>query len=305
MTRSVLARAGTWILDGQAGMSKEEPSMTTKHYDECYFVNYDSYDDLNFYEVGCQKCPPGYSFGPIIRDNYVLHYVLSGEGKLYLNDKEYPVSEKQVFVLPPNFLVYYKGSKQNPWNYIWIHFNGKKAIDLLSQAGITSESPVLRPVSPSPELENCMLDMLHYNNQEYRCIGDLYQLFQLLIAVNPNKPETAKLDKSLRYVKNVISFISKKYSEPIKIQEIADFYGLDRSYLCKIFKHATNYTLQEYLIFFRIKKARQLLKNPELPIQHIAYTVGYRDPFAFSKVFKKETGMSPSDYRAQHLNSQD
>ena len=114
--------------------------MTTKHYDECYFVNYDSYDDLNFYEVGCQKCPPGYSFGPIIRDNYVLHYVLSGEGKLYLNDKEYPVSEKQVFVLPPNFLVYYKGSKQNPWNYIWIHFNGKKAIDLLSQAGITSES---------------------------------------------------------------------------------------------------------------------------------------------------------------------
>ncbi len=245
----------------QAGMSKEEPSMTTKHYDECYFVNYDSYDDLNFYEVGCQKCPPGYSFGPIIRDNYVLHYVLSGEGKLYLNDKEYPVSEKQVFVLPPNFLVYYKGSKQNPWNYIWIHFNGKKAIDLLSQAGITSESQFSdrSPQSGTGKLYVGYAALQQSGIPVYRRLIPTFFSFSLLSIRTSLRLQ--KLDKSLRYVKNVISFISKKYSEPIKIQEIADFYGLDRSYLCKIFKHATNYTLQEYLIFFRIKKSQTITKK--------------------------------------------
>lgn len=56
--------------------------VSVKHYDECYFVDYDSYEDLNLYEVGCQNCIPNYSFGPIIRNNYVLHYILNGCGKL-------------------------------------------------------------------------------------------------------------------------------------------------------------------------------------------------------------------------------
>lgn len=60
-----------------------------KHYDECYFVNYDSYEDLSLYEIGSQKCPPKYSFGPIIRENYVLPYVLEGSGTLYLNDEPF------------------------------------------------------------------------------------------------------------------------------------------------------------------------------------------------------------------------
>ena len=115
-------------------------------------------------------------------------------------------------------------------------------------------------------------------------------------------PGIKRADKSLLYIRNAILFIRKRYQEPIKVQEIADFCGLDRSYLCKIFKHATNYTPQEYLIFYRIKKAKLLLRDPELPVQHIAYSVGYNDPFAFSKVFKKETGISPSQYREEYLS---
>ena len=56
-------------------------------------------------------------------------------------------------------------------------------------------------------------------------------------------------------------------------------------------------------VYINVVKAKQLLKDPDLPIQHIAYSVGYNDPFAFSKVFKKETGISPSQYRTDYLNS--
>ncbi|BFL48512.1 AraC family transcriptional regulator [Lactonifactor longoviformis] len=275
--------------------------MATKHYDECYFVNYDSYEDLSFYEVGCQKCPPGYSFGPIIRNNFVLHYILNGAGTLFLDNKVYAVSSKQIFVLPPNLLAYYEGDHDNPWNYIWIHFNGRKALELLHKAGISNESPVFIPTSPSTELEDCMVEILRHNNEEYICIGNLYRLFQYMINTTSNRPAVEEKDKSLTYIKDVINFITKKYSEPIKVQDIADFCGLDRSYLSKLFKHATNYTPQEYLIFFRMRKATQLLKDPNIPIQNIAYSVGYNDPFAFSKIFKKEIGVSPTQYR--ELNS--
>lgn len=277
--------------------------MGTRHYDECYFVNYDSYDDLNLYEIGCQKCPSGYSFGPIIRNNYVLHYILEGTGTLYLQDQAFPVSAGQAFVIPPKLVAHYAASNDTPWNYIWIHFNGQKTSELLYKAGITSSRPVFIPACRAGEIRQCMQDLLKYNSLEYTCIGNTYRLFQLLCDTTSNTPSVGETDKALRYIREVIRFISNRYQEPIKIQEIADLCGLDRSYLCKIFKHATNYTPQEYLIFFRIKKAKQLLKDPELPIQHIAYSVGYNDPFAFSKVFKKETGVSPSQYRAEYLNS--
>lgn len=277
--------------------------MGTRHYDECYFVNYDSYDDLNLYEIGCQKCPSGYSFGPIIRNNYVLHFILEGTGTLYLQDQAFPVSAGQAFVIPPKLVAHYAASNDTPWNYIWIHFNGQKTSELLYKAGITSSRPVFIPACRAGEIRQCMQDLLKYNSLEYTCIGNTYRLFQLLCDTTSNTPSVGETDKALRYIREVIRFISNRYQEPIKIQEIADLCGLDRSYLCKIFKHATNYTPQEYLIFFRIKKAKQLLKDPELPIQHIAYSVGYNDPFAFSKVFKKETGVSPSQYRAEYLNS--
>lgn len=54
--------------------------MAAKTFDEVYLVNYSSYDDVNLYEVGCQKCDPSYGYGPIIRKLYILHYVVSGEG---------------------------------------------------------------------------------------------------------------------------------------------------------------------------------------------------------------------------------
>lgn len=94
-----------------------------------------------------------------------------------------------------------------------------------------------------------------------------------------------------------MNFISEKYAEPIKISDIANYCGLNRSYLTRIFKYATNDTPQEYLIHYRINKARELLTTTDLPIQHIARSVGYLDPFAFSKLFKKKTGLSPTDYR--------
>ena len=277
--------------------------MAIKHYDEVYFVNYDSYDDLNLYEIGCQNCPPSYSFGPIIRTNYVMHYIIKGKGKLYLEDQEFSVGPNQAFFTPPNMVAYYQADKEDPWDYIWIHFNGKKAMEILHAAGITTKYPLYIPAEYNDDVKDCLSYILHNREYEYKCIGYLYHLFQLIINNSSKKPQEAELNSELRYIRDVISYISRKFDEPIKVQDIADYCGLDRSYLCKIFKKATNYSPQEYLIFFRMNKAKHLLKDPDIPIQNVAYSVGYPDPYAFSKIFKKEIGISPSSYRKSHITS--
>ncbi len=272
--------------------------MAVRTFDEVYLPNYDSYEDLQLFEVGCQKCPPAYGYGPIIRDTYLLHYIRNGRGTLHFNGREYPVSDHQAFLAYPGELTYYQASTDDPWNYIWIRFHGVKVPDLLHDAGFSKETPVFVPSSPCPELEQCFLDILRNYEKEYACIGNLYRMFQLMSDTTSNKLVKKRgTDTSLQYIKEILNYITEKYSEPIRIKEIADYCGLDRSYLCKIFKRATGYTPMGYLILFRIRKAKQLLKQTTLPIQHIAYSVGYSDPFAFSKLFKKETGMSPSEYR--------
>ncbi len=272
--------------------------MEEEWQDGVWWLNFSQYEDLRLYEVGRQKCPAGYEFGPIIRDKYILHYVFNGAGMLYLDQKEFAVKEQSLFLMPPNTLVRYQADPERPWHYIWIHIHGFKVVELLQKAGLTRKTPVLWLPEAGEQLGGLLQEICSCHEQEYACMGKLYNFFQLLIDHSPDKPEEGEqTEPALRYVQWVIDYINQKYSEPICVQSIADFCGIDRSYLSKVFKYATGYTIQEYLIRFRMKKAKQLLSETAMPVQHVSYSVGYNDPFSFSKVFKKQTGMSPSVWR--------
>lgn len=59
--------------------------MGIKPFDECYFENFNEYEDIKLYEIGGYQCPPRYHYGPVVRDNYVLHYIVDGEGFLRMH----------------------------------------------------------------------------------------------------------------------------------------------------------------------------------------------------------------------------
>ena len=73
--------------------------------------------------------------------------------------------------------------------------------------------------------------------------------------------------------------------------------GLTRKALYTIFKQLTGFSTKDYLIYYRMRKATSLLETTTLPIETVAVSVGYRDQFHFSKEFKKNVGVSPSEYR--------
>lgn len=270
--------------------------MENKHYDICNFLNYNTYNDLSLYEVGTQKCPPSYSFGPIIREHYILHYVYNGEGTLNLNKRIYHVDKNEVFVLPPNITTSYQADSKNPWNYIWLHFDGIKAVEFLRKAGISINNPVLT-VNNGEKLINYMETILKNSSSEVYCIGMLYLFFHELIENSSRKVENKKSDTRLNYVKAIIDFISVKYYEPIHVQDLVNLCGLERSYLTRMFKNVTGHSPQEYLLSYRMKMAKHLLKDTRFTVEHVANSVGYTDPFSFSKSFKNYTGVSPRRFR--------
>ena len=100
------------------------------------------------------------------------------------------------------------------------------------------------------------------------------------------------------YVYTAISYIESHYGKNVKISDIADYVGLNRSYLYTIFKKHMGMSIQDYLISYRMKKACDFLALPQATIGNVAYSVGY-DPLTFSKIFKRTIGISPTDYRKQ------
>ena len=261
--------------------------------DFCKFVNYEDSDDFYLYELGTCKCEPLYSYEHLVKNRIIIHIVVSGRGILRLNGKEFKVGPHQIFLIPADTRTFYQADKDDPWEYIWFHIGGPKIPLILKEAGLTPANPVYTPLACADKIEELAWDILDNYTRQYYCVGSLYKICDYMIENSAAKQEE-NFDNSLVYVKNVISYIQLKYSENVKIETIALSLGLNRSYLTRLFKEATGYSLQEYLLTYRMKMAIKMLSENVLSVSEIAEAVGYGDTFTFSKAFKRHFGQAPS-----------
>ena len=98
-------------------------------------------------------------------------------------------------------------------------------------------------------------------------------------------------------------YMSQNYSNPnLMLPDVADAVNMSKSRFSAVFSQTTGQTFTEYLIHLRLGKAKELLRNTNYKNSQIAHETGYNDSHYFSYIFKKNTGMTPSEYRAQYQN---
>ncbi|NOU96865.1 response regulator [Paenibacillus sp. LMG 31456] len=95
------------------------------------------------------------------------------------------------------------------------------------------------------------------------------------------------------------SYIQRRFTEEISLEDVADFVHLNPHYFSKIFKQQVGETFIDFVTSLRIDKAKALIAMDHLSLKEVCYEVGYKDPNYFSRVFKKVTGVAPSEYRGQ------
>lgn len=101
---------------------------------------------------------------------------------------------------------------------------------------------------------------------------------------------------------NIIKYINEHYnSYDLSLEDISKNTFLTPAYICVIFKDFTGKTVNKYITEYRMMQAKELLKDSNIKMNDIALKVGYRDGNYFAKIFKKETGYSPSEYRRKFL----
>ncbi|WP_127530099.1 response regulator transcription factor [Paenibacillus kobensis] len=99
-------------------------------------------------------------------------------------------------------------------------------------------------------------------------------------------------------VEHIRSTLDKTYDQPLDLDKLAQTAGMSASYISRLFRQKMNKTMTEYVIGLRIERAKELLTdNPALKNYEISQLVGYHDPVYFNKLFKKEVGVTPKDYK--------
>lgn len=266
-------------------------------------VNQNLQNDIKLYYCAYDGCDPKKSWGPGMIDHYKLFFVLEGQGHLEINNEVYTITSGNGFIIPPDTIVAYWPHDSDIWKYFWIGFNGMNAESYLSRASITKNQPFFAIADPKAfatsfaELFNASSNS---KAMDLKSLGAFYHLLSILIDDSPDYNQSTPMTKAKDlYVNQAIEFMHTNYSRPIQIEDIAHYVNLDRRYLYQLFKNKMNLSLKQYLMAYRIEKAKSLLQESNLTIQQISASVGYTDPFLFSKTFKKNTGFSPTSYRAR------
>ena len=100
------------------------------------------FSDLYLCFCGYEACQPFHSYGPAVRPNYVIHYIISGKGTFTIGNRTYRLTAGQGFFLMPNVRTYYEADADDPWTYLWIGFDGEKAASYVQELGLSEEHPV-------------------------------------------------------------------------------------------------------------------------------------------------------------------
>jgi AraC family transcriptional regulator len=131
------------------------------------------------------------------------------------------------------------------------------------------------------------------------CIQIVFQLLRDLSS-EPGTNQN-KISKDNKYIKQAIQFMQEYYSANISINDICNLIYLSPCHFKRVFKDCTGQTPYQYLMKIRLEKAKEILKEKESSMEEVARLCGFVNTGHFATVFKRNIGMSPSEYRKQAL----
>ncbi len=238
-------------------------------------------------------------WGPGVRDVYSLHYIISGRGFLETGNSIYPIKAGESFLIVPQTEVFYYPDQKEPWEYIWIDFRGEECSRLLHMTNLSQQHPVTtvsgEDLAPLFHI-NAYTGMQPFERE--RANAKLRLLLSYYIEYYPKASPASKTD----YVALAKEYIENNYWKgSLSVAHVVTYVKVERSYLFRLFKEATGMSISGYLTACRIRRACDLLETSDLSIKSIACSVGFEDQLYFSKLFKKVTACTPSDYRRNHL----
>ncbi|MBE6022550.1 MAG: AraC family transcriptional regulator [Cellulosilyticum sp.] len=244
--------------------------------------------------------------------------IVMTKGTLYIsyNKQNYTLSEGEMLLLPPleEPNNYRNGFRPSECSFYWLHFACHHPVNSLSvvpssltnHASSVTSNTVLIPTQMSlPHSEKVIVLMkqlqdairLKYTSfsLDYMTTIILLEIYHQFLLTTSHTPQ--KEDKQKQIFNDIIDYIKQNIHTKLTVTAVAKHFGYNEKYLSHMFSKTSNISLKQFILKNKIDAANFLLTDTNQSIQDIALYLGFTDYHNFMKCYKKNTGLTPSEYR--------
>ena len=237
------------------------------------------------------------------RRDYQILYVANGKTHFWFDGREEIVSTGHMVLYKPEEIqkyVYYL--EDNP-EVFWIHFTGRDVKNILAYHGISLDEHVFY-CGVLPDYKALFrkiiqeLQLCRYGYEDY--IASLFN--DILLLVDRQQHEQKKTTGNVQeQIERAAAYFNENYNTKISIDDYAESLHISTNWFIHNFKQYAGMSPAQYILSLRMVNAQSLLERTTYNIKEISEIVGYENPLYFSRVFKKEIGKSPAQYRKEMI----
>ena len=237
------------------------------------------------------------------RRDYQILYVANGKTHFWFDGKKEIVSAGHMVLYKPEEIqkyVYYL--EDNP-EVFWIHFTGSDVKNILEYHGISLDEHVFY-CGVLPDYKALFrkiiqeLQLCRYGYEDY--IASLFNDILLLVDRQQHEQKKATGDVQ-EQIERAAAYFNENYNTKISIDDYAESLHISTNWFIHNFKQYAGMSPAQYILSLRMVNAQSLLERTTYNIKEISEIVGYENPLYFSRVFKKEIGKSPAQYRKEMI----
>lgn len=232
--------------------------------------------------------------------SFLLLYTCSGSGHAHYRGKDYLLQPHQVFFIDCYDYQEYGNGSDESWDIKWVHFHGM-ASEGYHKILYENYGPVIT-VAPGHSVEMHMDALMELQKMkdlhfEIKANSLITQILTELFLSASVKPADFREIIPNHTVEAALAWIESNYSSDIQLEDLSNAACSSVYHFIRVFKKATGYSPYEYIIKYRINKAKVLLKTTGMTVDSIAGAVGFKSTSSFIQTFRKLEDMTPLKYR--------
>ncbi len=230
----------------------------------------------------------------VCNKSYTIVLALDGSARYKIKDQGEILTQKNsVYLFSPSTKRTGNNLAGNPWHFISVNFELNVQSgdpDSFNKLLLTTHDVSENVIEMFREL-NTIWTEKHAISQTRCCTIVQHIICELILTHYRTDKAAHKKDLS-----NAKNYIRKHFSQPLMLDDIAKVSGLSSSHFRKLFTAQYGQSPMQYVMYLRINKAKALLSSGECNVSETSHLCGFSDVFYFSRMFKKITGVSPSNF---------